>query len=121
MSRYYRIADDGITLINQVENEMTPLTAQQLMNLPVISTLLATPLEVGKTFDGWTIVNTNAHYETPYKTFDPVIVVMKKEDTQTTRAFFVSGIGLVASEIEFLNEDGTTDIISSKLESIEYQ
>ncbi|ATP40228.1 hypothetical protein CSE16_09335 [Solibacillus sp. R5-41] len=121
MTRYYRIGEHGITLIKEVESENTPLTAEQLKGLPSISTLIGTPLEVGQKFDNWTIEKMNMPYETPYKAFEHVIVTMKKEDNQTTRNFFVAGIGLVATEFEILNEDGTTDIISSKLSAIEFQ
>lgn len=121
MTRYYRIGEHGITLIKEVENEKTPLTSEQLRGLPSISTLLGSPLEVGQKFDNWTIEKMNMPYETPYKTFEHVMVTVKKEGNQTMRNFFVAGIGLVATEFEFLNEDGTTDIISSKLTSIEFQ
>lgn len=121
MSRYYRIGEHGITLIKEVPDEQTPLTAEQLKGLPSISTLLGSPLEVGQKFDNWTIEKMNMPYVTPYKAFEHVMVTVKKEENQTMRNFFVAGIGLVATEFEFLNEDGTTELISSKLASIEFQ
>lgn len=121
MTRYYRVGEHGITVIKEVENENTPLTAEQLKGLPAISTFIGTPLEVGQKFNDWIIEKMNMPYETPYKAFEHVIVTMKKEDNQTTRNFFVVGIGLVATEFEILNEDGTTDLISSKLSAIEFQ
>ncbi|MEG0383677.1 MAG: hypothetical protein RR642_02865 [Solibacillus sp.] len=121
MTRYYRVGEHGITLIKEVENENTPLTAEQLKGLPSISTLIGSPLEVGQKFDNWTIEKMNMPYETPYKAFEHVMVTMKNENNQTMRNYFVAGIGLVATEFEILNEDGTSDVISSKLKSIEFQ
>ncbi|MEG0386002.1 MAG: hypothetical protein RR642_14730 [Solibacillus sp.] len=121
VSRYYRIGEHGITLIKEVENEQTPLTAEQLKGLPSRSTLIGSPLEVGQKFDNWIIEKMNMPYETPYKAFEHVMVTMKKEGNQTMRNFFVAGVGLVATEFEILNADGTTDIISSKLKSIDTQ
>lgn len=121
MSRYYRIGEHGITLIKEVPDEQAPLTAEQLKGLPSISTLIGSPLEVGQKFDNWTIEKMNMPYETPYKVFEHVMVTMKKEGNQTMRNFFVAGVGLVATEFEILNEDGTTEVISSKLASIEFQ
>ena len=106
--------------IKEVENENTPLTSEQLKGLPSISTLLGSPLEVGQKFDNWTIEKMNMPYETPYKAFEHVMVTIKKEGNHTMRNFFVAGIGLIATEFEVLNEDGTTDVISSKLASIEF-
>lgn len=118
LSKYYRINEDGIFLIKQKEYEETVPTVEQLESLPIISTLLTSELEVGATFEGWTIQELDASYVTPYETFNEVIIISKEEEETTLRNYFVAGIGQIASEFEIKLEDGKTEMVTSKLSSI---
>ena len=117
--KYYRVSEDGIYLIEQLENEVQSLSIEFLETLEPISTYLASPLEVGTTFEGWTIAQTDAQYTTPYATFDQVIVMTKSDENSEQRNYFVAGIGQIASEFEMIDEQGNAEVISSRLMSIE--
>lgn len=120
LAKYYRVLNEGIFLIEQIADEAKPKTVSELEQLPVISTVLLTPIAVGTTFDGWTIEAVREHYTTPYETFDKVIVLTKKVDHIIEHQYFVAGIGAIAYEYEITEENGERSIISSKLASISY-
>ena len=119
--KYYRVNENGIYLIEQLENDGQSLSIEYLETLEPISTYFAPPLEVGTTFEGWMIRQTDAHYTTPYASFDQVIVITKSDENTEQRNYFVTGIGQIASEFESTDEHGNVEIISSKLKSIEIE
>jgi hypothetical protein len=117
--KYYRVKEEGIYLIEQLEDEGQSLTIEHLETLKPMTTYLASPLNVGTSFEGWTIEQTEAHYTTPYDSFNQVIVITKQEDNSKQRNYFVSGIGQIAAEFEITDEQGNIEVISSKIKSIE--
>ena len=120
LAKYYRVLADGIYLIAQEADETTQKTIEQLEQLPNLSTILISPVQVGTTFDGWTIVAVDAQYKTPYQAFEQVVVLEKQTDSITERHYYVSCIGAIAYEFETTDENGEVSIISSKLASITY-
>ena len=119
--KYYRVNENGIYLIEQLESDGQSLSIDFLETLEPISTYIASPLKVGTTFEGWTIEQTDAYYTTPYGSFDEVIVIAKQEENTKQSHYFVSGIGQIASEFEMTDEQGHVEVISSRLKSIEKQ
>lgn len=120
VAKYYRVLPDGIYLIDQVADETKVKTVDALEELPVLSTLLVSPITLGSSFEGWTITATKAKYTTPYDTFDKVLVLEKKIDTMIERQYYVSGVGAIAYEFETIDDNGEVSIISSKLASMTY-
>lgn len=120
LAKYYSILADGIYLIAQEADETTQKTVAQLEQSPILSTVLILPVQVGTTFDGWTIVAMDEQYKTPYQAFDQVVVLEKQTDSITERHYYVSGIGAIAFEFETTDDNGETFVISSKLKSITF-
>ena len=120
LTKYYRVSKEGIFFIEQIADEQQPLTVDQLSHLPTISAMLLPPLELGATFENWTIEALHETYVTPYKTFDDVLVLVKRTDNIVERQYFVAGVGQIASEFEAMDEEGITSIISSKLKSVTF-
>ena len=117
----YRIEKDQILTMEQKAvdlNEDFP-SLQEIEAMEPISVYLKKPFEVGTTFDGWEIVQTDVTVETPYKTFDHAFVIEEKGDDFINRKYFVEGFGEVKREaiMETVNEDEDF-IVTSTLESV---
>lgn len=120
VAKYYRVDHDGVYLVDQVTEEVAVKTVADLEQLPVLSTMLITPIAVGTSFDGWTITATLERYKTPYDSFDKVIVLEKQTDTIVERQYYVAGVGAIAYEFETTDANGEVSSITSKLASITY-
>lgn len=118
--RTFRITGDSIDLIKEQGEfyEQFNPTDEELESLPTISTFLRLPLEKGTTFDGWTLVNVEQTLETPYKTFDDVIVLEKTDENGAIqRKYVVEGFGEVKREF-LMKENDSEFIVTSTLETV---
>ncbi|MCZ8535890.1 hypothetical protein M9R32_01640 [Paenisporosarcina quisquiliarum] len=119
--RTYRITDDSIDLIKEQGEfyEQFNPTNEDLKSLPTLSTFLQLPLEKGTTFDEWTLVNVEQTLETPYETFNHVIVLEKTDDNGAIqRKYLVKGFGEVKREF-LMKENDAEFIVTSILETVE--
>ncbi|WP_139311061.1 hypothetical protein [Paenisporosarcina indica] len=118
--RTYRITEDSIDLIQEqgeFYDTFTPSSAE-LEKLPVISTFLQIPLEKGSTFGKWIIMDVKQTVQTPFRTFDNVIILeMKDESGVTNRKYIAKDFGEVKREF-ILNEAENDFIVTSTLESM---
>ena len=118
--RTFRITEDSIDLIKEQGEfyEQFNPTDEELESLPTISTFLQLPLEKGTTFDEWTLVNVEQTLETPYKTFDDVIVLEKTDESGAIqRKYVVEGFGEVKREF-LMKENDSEFIVTSILETV---
>lgn len=119
--RTYRITEDSIDLIKEQGEyyETYSPTDEELQSLPIISTILQTPIETGKTFDEWTVVSIDQTLETPYKTFDDVIVLEKTDESGAVqRKYFVQDFGEIKREF-IMKENDAEFSVTSTLESVD--
>lgn len=119
----YGIQDDQIVTLSEEPIDLDePLpTVEDLSQLEPIEVYFQQPVEEGSTFGDWTIVETAAPVETPYKTFDNAIVVEMKDEGFINRKYFVTNYGEVKRE-SIMKADGNDEqdfIVTSTLESIE--
>ncbi|MGE6488716.1 hypothetical protein [Paenisporosarcina sp. NPDC076898] len=119
--RTYRITEGSIDLIKEQGEfyEQFNPTNDDLKSLPTLSTFLKLPLEKGTTFDEWTLVNVDQMLETPFETFDGVIVLEKTDDSGAIqRKYLVEGFGEVKREF-LMKENDAEFIVTSTLETVE--
>lgn len=117
----YRVGKDEISIMEKkaVElNENFP-SLQDIEAMEPIGIYLKKPFEVGTTFDGWEIVETDVTVETHYETFDHAFVIEEKGDGFVNRKYFVEGFGEVKREsiMKTVDEDEEF-IVTSTLESV---
>ncbi|GLC89121.1 hypothetical protein [Lysinibacillus piscis] len=116
--KVYRITEKAIELVLQEVVEESPAipTAQQVASLPILETVLQSPLQAGQQFHGWTIVSTTETLTIGDTISQDVLLVVRKEDTTTTRKYFAPHIGLLRTEYE-MQEDAF--VVTSTLTKIE--
>lgn len=125
--RIYRIETDKILKISDdlVEGFVKDIVypkVSTLENLPAIETYLKGPIEVGTTFDTWTIIEVDQTLETPYQIFDNVFVIEEKGEDYVNRKYFAEGFGEVKRESIMNMGDGEEDyVVTSILEKLEIE
>ena len=118
--RTYRINKNAIVLIHEegeYYEEYNP-TDDELNVLQPISTYLQLPLEEGTSFDDWHIRNVNQTIETPYRTFNHVILLEKTEESgNINRRYIVKDYGEIKREY-LMNDGESENVVSSTLENV---
>ena len=122
-TQYFRVIKDAIYLIKEVINEQDKLTVQDLQLIKPVSSLLQTPLRENFQFDNWRILNTNETVETPYDTFQNVIVLYSENDNTSETKYFARGYGIIKTIYTLMPLDGEGEefIVQSELTNITYQ
>lgn len=119
--RTYRITEKSIDLIKEegeFYDEFNP-SDEELRTLPRLSTLLQLPLEEGKSFDDWMIISVNQTIDTPFQTFEKVILLEKTDESGAIqRKYFVSDFGEIKREF-IMNDAENKFSVTSTLESVE--
>lgn len=122
--KIYRIKDDGAELIADElvdglpEDIKFPLP-ESLEKLPRLEPYLAGPFEIGATFGNWTIVETDATLETPYKRFEKVLVIEDSGEDFVNRKYFAENYGLIKTE-SMMSVELTEEVtVTSTLQNIE--
>lgn len=118
INKVYRITDTAIELIFQEVEDVAQFDETVLDTYPVISTLLTIPIDIGQSEDNWTITDTAAQIDTPYRAFDDAIVVVKEDESIMETSYYVRGYGLVKSVTEMLDGDEVF-VVSSTLKELE--
>jgi len=121
LQKIYKIGTNNIEILAEDMIEFDPIvpSLEQLEEMKPIGVYLQQPFTVGTKFQEWTIVEINATVETPYKTFDNVIVIEMAKDDYINRKYFVQGSGEVKREAIMKIEGEEDFIVTSTLESIE--
>jgi len=116
----YKIEDDRIDILEEkpeaYEGNFPSLAEIEAMK--PIGIYLQKPFSIGTEFDGWTITETNATVETPFRTFKNAIVIEKEGIDFINRMYFVQGFGEVKREFVMTTEDDDM-VVASELESID--
>lgn len=123
MLRIYRLLEDKIEIVLEeviegMPDEVTYPEVAQLEEMEAVKTYLAAPIEVGTTFDNWTIVKVGETLETPYKTFENVFVIEETGENFINRKYFVEGFGEIKRESIMQTDHDEEYIVTSTLESI---
>lgn len=119
--KIYRIEEDQIATLseNPIDlNEPLP-DAEELNKLEQKDTYLKTPLAVGEKFGDWVVVETEGTVETPYDSFDNVLIIESVNDDFTNRRYLVPEYGEVVRESIMETEDEEDFIVISSLKTIE--
>lgn len=118
--RTYRISKDSIDLIKEqgeFYEEYNP-TDDELKALPKLSTFLQLPLVEGATFEDWVIISVNKIVETPYQTFEDVIVLEQTSGNGAiNRKYIVNDYGEIKREF-IMKDDESEYLVTSILESV---
>lgn len=86
---------------------------EELNALEPINIYLEAPFTKGKSFNNWTIVDTDETLETPYKVFTDVFVIEMKENDIVNRKYFAAGFGEVKREAIMQTDDGELRVTST--------
>lgn len=124
--KIYRILDDRIEIIvdEKVDKKIEDIdhyeypNVANLKDLPPLEIYLSGPIEVGTTFGEWTIVEKGITLQTPYQSFENVIVTEAKIDDLIHRKYFAYHYGVVKTESILETETNEYFIISSTIEDI---
>lgn len=119
--RIFRLEPDTINILEEhvVDNEKNFPDLKALDAMTPAGIYLKKPFEKGATFGFWTIVDTDATVETPYKKFDHALVIEEKGKDYVNRKYFVEGIGEVKRESVMQATDGNEFTVTSSLESMD--
>lgn len=121
MQRIYRIEDERIVKIyEQAEAYDADFPAlSELEALPEMETYLALPFEEGNEFNGWTIVAVGQTVETPFQTFEDVIVLTQEgADQSIVEKYFVKGYGEVKRVFKMSEEENEEFEVTSTLAEV---
>lgn len=117
MARTFRLEDERIVVVREEGEQYEDYepSAEELESLKPLNTYLQLPLEVGRSFDGWTVIDDSSSVKTPLQPFDHAVVLEKTgEDGTIIRRYFAEGFGEVKRE--FVMDDF---IVLSMIEQIE--
>ena len=120
MQKVYKLDGDKILLVKEEPVDMNVLlpTIAELDALVPIRTYLEKPIQVGTTFDDWTIVEIDASLQTPYQQFDDVVVVEQVDGDFINRIYLAEGFGEVKRE-SIMTIAGEPDyVVTSTLENM---
>ncbi|WP_341302891.1 hypothetical protein MHB44_11490 [Lysinibacillus sp. FSL H8-0500] len=119
--KIYRITDTSIDLIYRepVDSNPSMPSAAEVASYPVLETILQKPLQVGMSFQGWTIESTTATVDTGTTVYQDVIQLSRTEDQMTTTKYFAKDIGLIRKEDTMETEQDEPFVVTSTLQKIE--
>ncbi len=120
IQKVYKLDGDKILLVKNEPVEINgPLpTLSELDAMMPIRTYLQEPIEVGTTFNSWTITETDASLQTPFQQFEDVVVMEEVDGEFTNRIYLAEGFGEVKRE-SIMEISGEPDfIVTSTLENV---
>lgn len=119
--KIYRITDSKIELIYREPVDSNPRlpSSTEVAAYPVLETVLQQPIQVGTSFQGWTIQSITAKVDTGTKVYSNVIQVTRTEDQFTTTNYFAHGVGLIKKEDRIESDQEQPFVVTSTLQKIE--
>lgn len=119
--KIYRITDTNIDLVYREPVDSNPSlpSAAEAASYPVLETILQKPLQVGTSFQGWTIQSTTATVDTGTNIYQDVIQLTRSKDQMTTTKYFVKDIGLIRIEDTMETDQDEPFVVTSILQKIE--
>ncbi|WP_036125995.1 hypothetical protein [Lysinibacillus sphaericus] len=119
--KIYRITDTNIDLVYREPVDSNPSlpSAAEAASYPVLETILQKPLQVGTSFQGWTIQSTTATIDTGTNIYQDVIQLTRSKDQMTTTKYFVKDIGLIRIEDTMETDQDEPFVVTSTLQKIE--
>ncbi|QPA60846.1 hypothetical protein [Lysinibacillus sphaericus] len=119
--KIYRITDSKIELIYREPVDSNPRlpSSTEVAAYPVLETVLQQPIQVGTSFQDWTIQSITAKVDTGTKVYSNVIQVTRTEDQFTTTNYFAQGVGLIKKEDRMESDQEQPFVVTSTLQKIE--
>lgn len=120
IQKVYKLEGDQIQLVKEEPVDFNVLlpTPAELDAMVPIRTYLKEPIQVGTTFDDWTIIEVGASLQTPYQQFDDVVVVEQVDSDFVNRIYLAEGFGEVKRE-SIMTIAGEPDyVVTSTLENM---
>ncbi len=119
--KIYRITDSKIELVYREPVDSNPSlpSISEVAAYPVLETILQQPIQVGTSFEGWTIQSTTAQVDTGTKVYSNVIQVTRTEDQFTTTNYFAQGVELIKKEDRMESDQEQPFVVTSTLQKIE--
>lgn len=118
--KLYKVEKDRILTLEEKHVDVTenaPPVAE-IEKMAVTGVYLQKPFEKGATFGKWTVVDTDATVDTPYKKFEHAIVIEEQGDSYINRKYFEEGFGEVKRE-SVMTVKGEDDLlVTSSMESV---
>jgi len=117
----YQIQEDKISILSSdpIDFDDPIPTSDMISKMKPLEIYLQKPFEVGSSFGKWTITETDATTETPFKTFSDVIVIEMDEDDFINRKYFAQGFGEIKREAIMKTENNDDFIVTSTLQSVD--
>jgi len=117
----YQIHEDKISVLSSdpIDFDDPMPTSEKISKMIPLEIYLQKPFEAGSTFDNWTITETDATTETPFKTFNNVIIVEMVVDDFINRKYFAQGFGEIKREAIMKTENEDDFIVTSTLQSVD--
>ncbi|MCZ2256940.1 hypothetical protein [Sporosarcina sp. G11-34] len=117
----YQIQEDKISILSSepIDFDDPMPTSDMISKMIPLEIYLQKPFEVGSSFGKWTIIETDATTETPFKTFNDVIVNEMDEDDFINRKYFAKGFGEIKREAIMITENNDDFIVTSTLQSVD--
>lgn len=120
LQKLYKVEKDRILTLDErhvdVKENSPPIA--ELEKMEVTGVYLQKPFEEGASFGRWTIVDSDATVDTPYRKFEHAIVIEEKGDNFINRKYFVEGFGEVKRESVMKSEGQEDFIVTSSMESV---
>lgn len=119
--KIYRMTDSKIELVYRepVDNNPRLPSTTEVAAYPVLETILQQPIQVGASFQGWTILSTTAQVDTGTKVYTNVIQLTRTEDQFITTKYFAQGVGLIKIEDTMESDQEPPFVVTSTLQKIE--
>ncbi|MGE7987957.1 hypothetical protein [Lysinibacillus fusiformis] len=119
--KIYCMTDSKIELVYRepVDSNPTLPSTSEVAAYPELETILQQPIQVGASFQGWTIQSTTAKVDTGTKVYSNVIQLTRTEDPFITTKYFAQGVGLIKTEDKMESDEEQPFVVTSTLQKIE--
>ncbi|GKV68707.1 hypothetical protein NCCP2716_12050 [Sporosarcina sp. NCCP-2716] len=118
--KLYKVEKDKILRLDEspVDTESNAPPLDDIKKMEPTGIYLQLPFEKGASFERWTVTDTDATVETPYRTFEHAVVLEEKDEDFVNRRYFVEEYGEVKRESVMRTKEMEEHVISSSMESV---
>lgn len=118
--KLYKVEKDKILRLDEetVDTESNAPPLDDIKKMQSQGIYLQRPFEKGASFERWTVTDTDATVETPYRTFKHAVVLEEKDEKYVNRRYFVEEYGEVKRESVMKTKNDDEHVITSSMESV---
>ncbi|GEM_PF-2074516 len=118
--KLYKVEKDKILRLDEshVDTESNAPPLDEIKKMESQGIYLQQPFKKGATFERWTVTDTDATVETPYRTFKHAVVLEEKDEGFVNRRYFVEEYGEVKRESVMMTKDMDEHVITTSMDSV---